>query len=152
MYGCIYQRFLAAAHVVVGNIRLLLHLHEGHRRVDLRRQRDLNGILQPIHLVRRRKQKVLRLGGLLRIHEAVRSVTPTRMPSSISVGETFSPKPTTNLAIWRILMTYFVSSGPAPAAGAPGLMILLHRATCNGCSSCIICLSATRSHCDGKDN
>lgn len=32
--------------------------------------------------------------------------TPTRMPSSISVAETFSPKPTTNLANSRILMTY----------------------------------------------
>eukprot|EP00835_Amoeboradix_gromovi_P000933 NODE_35_length_31537_cov_0.293403.p15 type:complete len:162 gc:universal NODE_35_length_31537_cov_0.293403:15704-16189(+) len=32
--------------------------------------------------------------------------TPTRMPSSISVGATRSAKPTTNLAICLILMTY----------------------------------------------
>ena len=28
-------------------------------------------------------------------------------------------------------------------------MILVQRATCSGCSSCIICLSETRSHCEG---
>ena len=150
---------------------------------------------------------------------------PTRMPSSISVGETFSPKPTTNykhttnnlrdftehyftaqclqsylllnqmshtFAICLTFMTYLESS-------VPGFIILVQRATCqqniytfldhilwliidhvsalcfkphgqsisiqwfstsiehnsiimeftltcNGCSSCIICLSETRSH------
>jgi hypothetical protein len=38
-----------------------------------------------------------------------------------------------------MLMTYFASS-------VPGLMILVQRATCRACSSCIICLSAARSH------
>ena len=70
--------------------------------------------------------------------------TPTRIPSSISVGDTFSPKPTTNLAICRKLIIYFASS-------ELGFMILVHRATWSGCSSCIICLSATKSHCDGND-
>ena len=32
------------------------------------------------------------------------------------------------------------------ASSAPALIILVSRATCSGCSSCIICLSATRSH------
>eukprot|EP01139_Manchomonas_bermudensis_P000486 Amastigsp_a480_245.p3 type:complete len:162 gc:universal Amastigsp_a480_245:877-392(-) len=30
--------------------------------------------------------------------------TPTRMPSSMSTGATRSPRPTTNLATWRMLM------------------------------------------------
>mmetsp|Transcript_23451 Transcript_23451/g.70411 ORF Transcript_23451/g.70411 Transcript_23451/m.70411 type:complete len:327 (-) Transcript_23451:179-1159(-) len=68
--------------------------------------------------------------------------TPTRMPSSMSVGATFSPKPTTNLAICLTLIMYLQSS-------VPSSMILVHRATCSGCSSCMACLSETRSHCDG---
>mmetsp|Transcript_11867 Transcript_11867/g.30986 ORF Transcript_11867/g.30986 Transcript_11867/m.30986 type:complete len:395 (+) Transcript_11867:285-1469(+) len=68
--------------------------------------------------------------------------TPTRIPSSMSAGATRSPRPTTNFAIWRTLITYLASS-------VFGLIILVHRATCSGCSSCIICLSCTRSHCDG---
>lgn len=48
--------------------------------------------------------------------------TPTRMPSSMSVGATRSPSPTTNLAICLTLMTYFASS-------VLGLMILVQRAT-----------------------
>mmetsp|Transcript_5321 Transcript_5321/g.13099 ORF Transcript_5321/g.13099 Transcript_5321/m.13099 type:complete len:202 (-) Transcript_5321:482-1087(-) len=43
--------------------------------------------------------------------------TPTRMPSSISVGATFSPSPTTNLAICLTLMTYLL--------GACALLLLL---------------------------
>lgn len=39
--------------------------------------------------------------------------TPTLMPSSTSVGDTRSPRPTTNLAICRTLMTYLASSWPA---------------------------------------
>eukprot|EP01047_Picozoa_sp_COSAG01_P102008 COSAG01_NODE_31657_length_593_cov_1.619433_2_plen_97_part_01 len=38
-----------------------------------------------------------------------------------------------------MLMIYFASS-------VSGLMILVQRATCRACSSCIICLSAARSH------
>mmetsp|Transcript_35023 Transcript_35023/g.77935 ORF Transcript_35023/g.77935 Transcript_35023/m.77935 type:complete len:377 (-) Transcript_35023:315-1445(-) len=64
--------------------------------------------------------------------------TPTRIPSSISVGATLSPRPTTNFAICLTLMTYLASS-------VLGLMIFVHRATCRGCSSCIICLSETKS-------
>mmetsp|Transcript_39168 Transcript_39168/g.76584 ORF Transcript_39168/g.76584 Transcript_39168/m.76584 type:complete len:216 (+) Transcript_39168:902-1549(+) len=65
--------------------------------------------------------------------------TPTRIPSSISVGATRSPSPTTNLAICLTLIMYFASSCPA-------LRILVQRATCSGCSCCIISLSATTSH------
>mmetsp|Transcript_4719 Transcript_4719/g.7422 ORF Transcript_4719/g.7422 Transcript_4719/m.7422 type:complete len:214 (+) Transcript_4719:1175-1816(+) len=71
--------------------------------------------------------------------------TPTRMPSSMSVGATSLPRPTTNLAICLTLMTYCASS-------VLGLMILVHRATCSGCSSCIACLSWVRSHWLGCDN
>jgi len=49
--------------------------------------------------------------------------TPTRIPSSMSVGETLSPSPTTNLAICLTFITYLASS-------CPGLMILVQRATC----------------------
>eukprot|EP01051_Picozoa_sp_SAG22_P007666 SAG22_NODE_547_length_9252_cov_27.855894_12_plen_204_part_00 len=68
----------------------------------------------------------------------VRSV-PTRIPSSMSDGATFSPSATTNLAICLMLMMYLASSVPAS-------MIFVQRATCSACSSCIICLSAARSH------
>lgn len=37
--------------------------------------------------------------------------TPTRIPSSISVGATLSPNPTTNLAIYLILIIYLFSLG-----------------------------------------
>lgn len=72
--------------------------------------------------------------------------TPTRIPSSISVGETYehtilssqkaagnrtssehtlSPNPTTNLAIWRMLIMYLVSSPvgipPSPEGLGAGL-------------------------------
>mmetsp|Transcript_15867 Transcript_15867/g.55383 ORF Transcript_15867/g.55383 Transcript_15867/m.55383 type:complete len:243 (+) Transcript_15867:817-1545(+) len=69
--------------------------------------------------------------------------TPTRMPSSTSVGATFSPRPTTNLAICFTLITYLQFSS------SPSSMILVHLATCSGCSSCNICLSETRSHIEG---
>ena len=68
--------------------------------------------------------------------------TPTRIPSSMSAGATRSPSATTNLAICFTLITYLASS-------VFGAMILVQRATCSGCSSCIICLSETRSHCEG---
>mmetsp|Transcript_11308 Transcript_11308/g.37391 ORF Transcript_11308/g.37391 Transcript_11308/m.37391 type:complete len:240 (-) Transcript_11308:135-854(-) len=71
--------------------------------------------------------------------------TPTRMPSSMSVGATCCPKPTTNFAICFTLITYCASS-------VPGLIIFVHRATCNGCSSCIACLSWVRSHVLGCAN
>lgn len=45
------------------------------------------------------------------------------MPSSMSVGATLSPSPTTNLAICLMLITYLASS-------VLGLMILVHRDTC----------------------
>merc|ERR1719228_1205390 len=54
--------------------------------------------------------------------------TPTLMPSSMSVGATLSARSTTNLA------------------NCFTLMILVHRATCNGCSDWRLCLSAARSH------
>ncbi len=53
---------------------------------------------------------------------------PTLMPSSISVGATFSCKSTTNLANCFTLMIYFASS-------LPELIIFVHLATCNGCSA-----------------
>ena len=68
--------------------------------------------------------------------------TPTRMPSSMSVGATRSPRPTTNLAICLMLITYLAFS-------VLGSMILVQRATCRGCSSCRACLSETRSHREG---
>jgi hypothetical protein len=64
--------------------------------------------------------------------------TPHLMPSSMSVADTRSPRPTTYLAICRTLMTYLASSWPA-------LMIFVQRATCSGCSLCMSCLSAMRS-------
>eukprot|EP00160_Parvularia_atlantis_P015903 Unigene4784_Nuclearia_a/m.14626 Unigene4784_Nuclearia_a/g.14626 ORF Unigene4784_Nuclearia_a/g.14626 Unigene4784_Nuclearia_a/m.14626 type:complete len:383 (+) Unigene4784_Nuclearia_a:128-1276(+) len=66
--------------------------------------------------------------------------TPTRMPSSMSVGATRSPSATTNLASCFTLITYLAGSF------SPDWMILVQRATCSGCSSCIICLSAWMSH------
>merc|ERR1719466_326857 len=65
--------------------------------------------------------------------------TPTLMPSSMSVGATLSARSTTNLANCFTLMMYLGSSESA-------LMILVHRATCNGCSDWRLCLSAARSH------
>lgn len=47
---------------------------------------------------------------------------PTRMPSSMSVGATFSCKSTTNLANCFTLMIYLASS-------LPELMIFVHLAT-----------------------
>mmetsp|Transcript_2875 Transcript_2875/g.6775 ORF Transcript_2875/g.6775 Transcript_2875/m.6775 type:complete len:214 (+) Transcript_2875:146-787(+) len=64
---------------------------------------------------------------------------PTRMPSSMSVDATFSPRPTTNLAIDFTEMQKRSSS-------VPWSMIFVHRATCSGCSWPIICWSACRSH------
>ena len=103
--------------------------------------------------------------------------TPTRMPSSMSVGAMRSPRPTTNLAICFTLMTYLsllsalpmLKAWPKPprapsilstALLPPSLfevsaslfcagMILVHRATCRGCSSLMRCLSAAMSHRSG---
>ena len=49
--------------------------------------------------------------------------TPTRIPSSMSVGATLSPRLTTNFAICLTLIMYFASSVFA-------LMIFVHLATC----------------------
>merc|ERR1719228_1421647 len=68
--------------------------------------------------------------------------TPTLIPSSISVGATESARSTTNLANCLTLMMYLGSSESA-------LIILVHRATCKGCSDCKHCLSAARSHSAG---
>jgi hypothetical protein len=51
------------------------------------------------------------------------STYPTRMPSSISVGATWSPKSTTNFANCLTFIIYFASSVSA-------LIIFVHRATC----------------------
>mmetsp|Transcript_16845 Transcript_16845/g.26284 ORF Transcript_16845/g.26284 Transcript_16845/m.26284 type:complete len:202 (+) Transcript_16845:577-1182(+) len=80
--------------------------------------------------------------------------TPTRMPSSTSVGASFSPRPTTNLAICFTLMMYLSSASALDAPAGLALpspfvsarTILVHRATCSGCSSLIIFLSPTKSH------
>mmetsp|Transcript_5762 Transcript_5762/g.11824 ORF Transcript_5762/g.11824 Transcript_5762/m.11824 type:complete len:203 (-) Transcript_5762:319-927(-) len=78
------------------------------------------------------------LGGRGILMEYLLRSTPTRIPSSISVGESFSSRATTNLAICLMETTYLASSESAS-------IILVQRATCKGCSSCIICLSETRS-------
>jgi hypothetical protein len=52
---------------------------------------------------------------------------PTRIPSSISVGETVSARSTTNFANCFTLIIYLASS-------LPSLIIFVQRATCNGCS------------------
>lgn len=65
--------------------------------------------------------------------------TPTRIPSSISVGATESAKSTTNFANCFTFIIYLGSSEFA-------LIILVQRATCNGCSFCKVCLSAAKSH------
>ena len=83
------------------------------------------------------------------------------MPSSISVGATRSPRPTTNFAICLILIKYcscssapfwpctapngFTERARSAFAGSTG-MIFVQRATCSGCSSPMRCLSAGRSH------
>jgi len=64
---------------------------------------------------------------------------PTRMPSSISVGETVSARSTTNLANCFTLIIYLASS-------LPSLIIFVQRATCSGCSLWRACLSAAKSH------
>merc|ERR1719211_884148 len=64
--------------------------------------------------------------------------TPTLMPSSISVDATCSAKSTTNLANCLTFIMYFESSVSA-------LIILVHLATCKGCSDCKVCLSAAKS-------
>ena len=61
------------------------------------------------------------------------------LPSSISVGATFSAKSTTNFANCLTLIMYFGESESE-------LMIFVHRATCSGCSFSSVCLSAGRSH------
>merc|ERR1719427_64983 len=68
--------------------------------------------------------------------------TPTLMPSSISVGATESARSTTNLANCLTLMMYLGSSESA-------LIILVHLATCRGCSDCRDCLSAAKSQSAG---
>merc|ERR1719418_258402 len=68
--------------------------------------------------------------------------TPTLIPSSISVGATESARSTTNLANCFTLIMYFGSSESA-------LMILVHLATCSGCSDWRLCLSAARSQSAG---
>merc|ERR1719356_1035337 len=65
--------------------------------------------------------------------------TPTLIPSSMSVGATESARSTTNLANCFTFMIYLGSSESA-------LMILVHLATCSGCSDWRLCLSAARSH------
>ncbi len=55
------------------------------------------------------------------------SLYPTRIPSSISVGETVSARSTTNFANCFTLIIYLASS-------LPSLIIFVQRATCNGCS------------------
>lgn len=60
----------------------------------------------------------------------------------MSVGATESARSTTNLANCLTLMMYFGSSVSA-------LMILVHLATCNGCSFCSVCLSAAKSQSAG---
>jgi len=52
---------------------------------------------------------------------------PTRIPSSISVGDTVSARSTTNFANCFTLIIYLASS-------LPSLIIFVQRATCNGCS------------------
>ena len=64
------------------------------------------------------------------------------MPSSISVDATCSAKSTTNLANCLTLIMYLESSESA-------LIILVHLATCKGCSDCKVCLSAAKSHSAG---
>merc|ERR1719516_948413 len=71
--------------------------------------------------------------------------TPTLMPSSISVGATESARSTTNLANCFTLIIYLGSSESA-------LIILVHLATCKGCSDCKLCLSAAKSQSAGGAN
>ena len=68
--------------------------------------------------------------------------TPTLIPYSTSVGESFSLNLTTNLAICLIWMTYFDYFS--------SLMILLHLATWSGCSVAAF-ESEAKFHCAGSD-
>ena len=70
--------------------------------------------------------------------------TPTLMPSSISVGATFSPNPTTNLAIYLTVIRYLASS-------VLGFIILVHLATYK-CYWPYSRLSSTKSQTEGRDN
>ena len=82
------------------------------------------------------------LGGSGSLISYLAGVTPTRMPSSMSVGLTFSASFTTYLAYWRTFTMYLASSRPA-------LMILVQRATCRKASAFIISSSLRRSHMEG---
>jgi len=69
--------------------------------------------------------------------------TPTLIPSSTSVGDNLSLSLTTNLAICFKWITYFLS--------VPSSMILLHLATCKGCSVARLA-SYAKFHCEGRES
>ena len=96
---------LAPTNVRVCYVGLLLDLHHRDRGINLWWQWYLDLVLVAVDA---------RYGQLVSITDARADTThPTRIPSSISVGATRSPRPTTNLAICLMLMTY-LSCSSAP--------------------------------------
>lgn len=96
---------LAPTNVRVCYVGLLLDLHHRDRGINLWWQWYLDLVLVAIDA---------RCEQLVPITDAGTDTThPTRIPSSISVGATRSPRPTTNLAICLMLMTY-LSCSSAP--------------------------------------
>ena len=134
----------SSTNIFVGDIRFLLHSHHCHCRINLWWQRNLNLILGSVHsditlahtrhgncwMNRDVEISSVICGGIVvdgcdyygkdRKHSSV--THPTLIPSSMSVGATLFPSPTTNLAICFTLMIYFASSVPAS-------MIFVHLAT-----------------------
>ena len=100
----------ARTNIGVRHVRLLLHRHHRHRGVDLGRQRDLYLVLCAVHPAASESRYLANEQlVLLFVHclltaqcqtprEHCTMPHPTRMPSSMSVGATLSPSPTTNCA------------------------------------------------------
>lgn len=124
----LFDLLRAATHVLVGDVGLLLDLHETHGGVDLGGQGDLNLELLSVH-TECRNGNVSAPARLCECRSASASTYPIRMPSSMSVGETFSPRSTTYLPCCLQLMRYLSSS--LPVSSLPPWMIFVQRATCN---------------------
>lgn len=144
------RRDSAALRTRVRHVGLLLHGHHRDGRVDAGRQRDLDLVLVPVHadahalLHVRRGHFVAQahdeLGDVLHVDDVLRA--RRQRGGSASPGDASKASP------WRRRRPGG-SERTRPftlASVVPGLMILVQRATCSGCSSCIICLSDTRSH------
>jgi hypothetical protein len=114
---------LAAAHVAVRHVWLLLNLRRGLRV----RERGLEGDFKgkgcagwaaTATCIIVTEGSILAGRGSMILYVCLS--TPTRMPSSTSVDATLSPRATTNFAYWRMLMTYLVGLGGGGGLGGAG--------------------------------